>query len=649
VSEEELSAGNRLSQGWNMKYLGGKPLRCDGMCLEFYPVQVVKSAGSTETVTPIVLTIGKKKPKTAANIKRTPFEEENYIASAWSRPDSLKLSLGPRSLRVLPPLPDLVIENLTEEMTGGNALEGTVNRVLLKLTSGARERCVDIKYKVTCFSVLMSQNGTTRRLVSESELVESEGAISMKNPTFRTPSLVAPGNDHTLASPTDYGYDTPPGWTVVGTGQALSGRTIPSLSYGESGYVAIDIYRPSLLIHTSGMPDSNDATIGATGLCKTDFYVSISYRQETAVRGSGKRSSIRRSVTRQRPKMSSTTETEPDARTPNVAQEASAPADIQDALFDEVSLEYTGSMVWARPLSAAFQHGASNIFPTVRSDTVHQYANSSNESSTDTPFQVMDGESVTTTCSIQVESAVEGLKTEVIAVRYEDTVNEGVELSLVHAGADSTTNQLYVPPLEDPCRLLSKGSTLSVAYTVRPQLKSPDREDPSFPVNVALGAVAVDWKPSPFPVPDEAKRNLDMLNGISGHGPLRLEAPSTLRFAGPDCAIQSSPFHVSIQTLPCAPRTGVPFELVYNLTNRTKFHQVLAVNMTDSKHDTNGLLVAGTANGELTLSPQETRLLSYTLLATKAGKTRLPLIELVSSRNASTVLNEKSAELYVFP
>jgi hypothetical protein len=628
-----------------MKYLGGKPLRCDGMCLEFYPVQVVKSAGSTEAVTPIVLTIGKKKPKTAANIKRTPFEEENYIASAWSRPDSLKLSLGPRSLRVLPPLPDLVIENLTEEMTGGNGLEGTVNRVLLKLTPGARERCVDIKYKVTCFSVLMGQNGTTRRLVSESELVESEGAISMKNSSFRTPSLVTPGNDSSTVSTTDYGYDTPSGWKVAGTGQALSGRTIPSLSYGESGYVAIDLYRPSLRIHAIGAHDSDDEDVGATALCKTDFYFSISYRQETAVRETGKRSSIRRSVTRQRPRMTSSTEAESDASMPKVAQEASAPLRPQDALFDEVSLEYTGSLVWSRPLSAAFRHGASNVCPIVQSGTVQQTSNE--ESSNGKSFQVMDGENVTTTCAIQVESAVEGLKTEVIAIRYEDTVNAGIELSLVRSGSNSITNELYAPAPEDPCRLLSKGSTLSVAYTVRPQIKCP--EDQAFPFTVALGALAVEWKPSPFPVPDEAKRELDMLNGITGHGPLRLDAPSTLRFAGPACAIQSPPFQVSIQTLPCAPRTGVPFELAYNLTNRTKFHQVLAVNMTDSKDGTNELLVAGTSNGELTLSPQETRLLSYTMLATKAGKARLPLIELVSSRYAATVLNEKSAELYVFP
>ena len=268
-----------------MRFLGGKPLLCDGLSIVFYPVQAEKSSGGAEQVTLIELTIEKKKKKTAANIKRTPFEEENYIASAWSRPPTVPFSRGPRSLRVLGPLPQLVVTNLTEPLTKGKALEGTVNRVLLKLQAGADERCSKMKLSVSCFSVLITPSGSTKRLVSEEDLVEeAENSVDMKNPRFRTPILVGTSsNDTNRAVSTNFGYDLPAGWQVSGSGQKDAIKDLEPLREGETSFVTVDFFRPAAHTQKEGfaVEDSiNDEDLGDVSTCKTDFYITLTYEQE---------------------------------------------------------------------------------------------------------------------------------------------------------------------------------------------------------------------------------------------------------------------------------------------------------------------------------------------------------------------------------
>ena len=159
VSEEvygDKESSGRNSQ-WSLRCLGGKPLRCDGLRLVFYPVHSAALSKSENTI--VELTIEKKFLKTETNIKRTPFEEDNYISSAWRRPQHIPLTSGPRCLRVLSPLADMIVTNLTESSTGGKALEGTVNRVLLRLKAGLLENCSDVKFKVRSSSFLVSSQG----------------------------------------------------------------------------------------------------------------------------------------------------------------------------------------------------------------------------------------------------------------------------------------------------------------------------------------------------------------------------------------------------------------------------------------------------------------------------------------------------------
>jgi hypothetical protein len=279
---------------------------------------------------------------------------------------------------------------------------------------------------------------------------------------------------------------------------------------------------------------------------------------------------------------------------------------------------------------------------------LNEVTNTAGTSAASDGFFVVDGDNVTTNCSLQVDSTVEGLKTEVLSVRFESADDARVAVSLLSGAPESKTNELYSPTVDDPCRLLAKGSTIAVPYTVKPRLKG--WEGAGGGVTASLGTIAVDWKPSPLPLSTEAKLCIDKLNGISSHGPLRLDAPGTLRFAGPSCAIRSPPFAVAIQSVPSAPRAGYPFDLAFRITNRTALHQPLSVTMSDPAGDEPGsLLYAGTTGGELVLSPRETRVLAYTMIATTPGKWRLPSLEVVARRTGAAVLSEEGSAVYVFP
>ena len=396
---------------------------CDGLSIVFYPVQAEKTSGGAEQVTLIELTIEKKKKKTAANIKRTPFEEENYIASAWSRPPNVPFSLGPRSLRVLGPLPQMVVTNLTESLTKGKALEGTVNRVLLKLKAGTDERCSNIRLSVSCFSVLITPSGSTKRLVSEEDLVEeAENSMDMKNPRFRTPILVSASSSSSSRTngsvSTDFGYDLPAGWSVTGSGQKVATKSLEPLKEGETSFVNVDFFRPAAHTQKRFFPvegEIDDEDLGDVCTCKTDFYVTLTYEQE---RPSAQKQKIRRRPVRKRPVMSAS---KGDAVESSGADGASTEAsDSAGALSNEtskeVSLEYTGSIVWASPIFASFTSGARRVLP---SGNRHPSNGAEGDGDDNDECILVDGESVSTRCRLQLDPSMDGLSTELASIRFE--------------------------------------------------------------------------------------------------------------------------------------------------------------------------------------------------------------------------------------
>lgn len=640
MSEEDLSQDNRASTGWSLRFLGGKPLRCDGMRLVFYPVQAEKAAGSGETVTLIDFTLQKKKPKTAANIKRTPFEEENYLASAWSRPMHLPLSRGPRSLRVLGPMPELVIKDVTEEATGGSVLEGTVNRILLRLTSGPQELCTDIKVKVTCFSVLVTPSGSTRRLVSEEELTpDAEGSISMKNCKHRTPTLVA-ADDLTSETDTGLGYHLPRGWKLAGSGQSYSYPTMSMLEGGQSKFIDLCLYRPAPLLQTSGFLADDDENVADASLCKTDFYVTVTYRQERKLPQTFKRSSIRRSNRRRKPVVrSASASEEPLGGMPSFDEpETKEEPNEGGTSSAEVSLEYNGTVMWGKPLSATFRPGVKRGCPSGS----RALSNQENQPpAADKVLTLVEGESVTTNCAFKAEGSVDGLKTELIGVYFEDTADKDSSLGLL--GCTNRDRLLYAPKPDNPCRVLSVGSILNVAFTVRPSL--PNATVGSV-FQCALGKIRVDWKPSSLPLPSDLQDTAE-LGAIPGHGPLRLEAPSTIRFSGPSCRIERAPFEASLVSLPPAPRVTTPFEIDYRIRNKTPIHHNVSVEVVDAKSD--GLLFSGLTNGQLMLAPEEERTISITILATRSGRVRLPSVQVISTDEGTLIVEAAPKEVYVFP
>ena len=141
---EDCFVSEETNGQWSKAFLGGKPLVCDGMSLQFAPVYEGNSPSF------VSLTIKKKKPESVAPPKRTPFEVNSYIEEAWARPEYVPLTRGPKCLRVLGPMPHMIVTNLTDAMVNGKALEGTVNRILFQLEAGAAESCFDIEYSVYC-------------------------------------------------------------------------------------------------------------------------------------------------------------------------------------------------------------------------------------------------------------------------------------------------------------------------------------------------------------------------------------------------------------------------------------------------------------------------------------------------------------------
>lgn len=378
------------------------------------------SSGGTEKVTFVELTIEKKSSRTAANIKRTPFEEENYVASAWSRPTDHPLSMGPRSIRVLAPQPQLVVSNVTESITNGKALEGTVNRILFKLQAGLQERCSNIRISVTCFSVLLTPTGTTIRLVSEEALeTETENSFDMKTPYFRTPTIVLKSTTGTAQLESGYGYNLPNGWNVAGTGQGHSYSCTSNLKEGESSFIHIDMFRPATVNTSNKDFLSADETIETEDLadfclCKTDYYVTITYQQE---RPSNVKQKIAKRAIRRRPQMGAVA----ISNTANSSEfrDQTEAVDNFDSTecYDEVSFEKTGTLIWSSPLTATFRRGTRTGYPSGichPSNSIAPGIGTSNDE-----IILHDGECLTTHCSLQLDPSIEEMETEVVSVRFE--------------------------------------------------------------------------------------------------------------------------------------------------------------------------------------------------------------------------------------
>jgi hypothetical protein len=215
------------------------------------------------------------------------------------------------------------------------------------------------------------------------------------------------------------------------------------------------------------------------------------------------------------------------------------------------------------------------------------------------------------------------------------------DLSLVPSTAsnsdDGCTNIIYQADPADPCRVLSGSAKLCVSYSVLASLKGDESS-----LSLSLGSILVDWKPTTLTPPALPDTISNSYGPVTSHGPLALDAPSTMCFTGPTCYVEETPFEVThvISALPLS--VACPFTVQYSVKNKTGFHQMLLLEMREaevSSATANGLLLSGCADGIITLGPYDEHMISFTVVATRPGLTSLPALLVSSDRYRSWVIN----------
>lgn len=631
------------------RYIGGAPVEFDGLVLGLGSC-AAEDEKCGRVGPSITLALQTPPPVTHLTTKRThPLEEENYVASAWRRPPHHPLSLGPNCLRVHGPIPAMEVTDLTSLVTGGRAMEGTVNRLLLRLRAGRDEECADVRCQVTCASGTPLADGSIARAIQ------------------RSPILVEPVDDVDGGVEAGRDGDPPAGWKARGDSNDDAFEEVtPSLPPGGVVYTSVDLYRP---LPTSPLPPrkEGDVVVGATGggglgddPCRTDFEVTVAYRQ-----------------TRRR------------------TADGPSPAGS-----DAVTRLYRGSVAWCAPLAAHFSaaDGASrgghpsgsrhrsNLLPpgdVARGGPAKSLepaesgdggAASDEGTTTAATAAMIAGETIQVRCSLRAEEAKHGLGVTIDRVLFEaseeadgdDEPEYDLKLISTHeksGGGQLGEAMLYAPRPDDVSNKLTAGAKFGLSYALKAEKKregGATRAATGGSVS-SLGILSVDWSPIALPLPKEVienrgSRTVKGEGAERSHGPLPLSGgSSTLKFLGPNCHVERAPFEAVLQSFPPAPKVAVPFEVKYRLTNRTALHQKLLVSMSDSNPEddagdggghpsssstSDGVLVSGMVNGELLLAPAETRTLRYTALATRAGKTPMPAVTVKSVRHGSWVIND---------
>ena len=417
LASEDVFGESKSRSGksqWSPKCLGGKALRCDGLSMSLYPVQSAATEAGDNIQIELVME-KKQDALTETTVKRTAFEEDHYVASSWKRPSDLPLTLGPRCLRILPPLADLIVTNITEDFTNGKALEGTVNRVLLRLKAGSEENCSEIAMRVSCSSSLISASGDSTKIANDQvDEEENIAVVDPSNPHVRTPVLVREDKGSSSGI-TSYGYEIPKGWTLLGedgrgTIEDTFSPIFETLKSGEQAYAFFDIFRPSPPVTRSeGLLDVGEDEDGLAyerSICQSDIDVSIRYRQKRSLRRTAMTTTKRRGRR----------QSEDFALTSLYSEENEGD--------DEVFLTQTVSILWSQPIATTFSpglkstHQCGNRHPSNRLPDSTSAGNPSATTS-QTEMVLVDGERVTTKCTFEAAAAADGLLADIEEVTFE--------------------------------------------------------------------------------------------------------------------------------------------------------------------------------------------------------------------------------------
>jgi len=157
--------------------------------------------------------------------------------------------------------------------------------------------------------------------------------------------------------------------------------------------------------------------------------------------------------------------------------------------------------------------------------------------------------------------------------------------------------------------------------------------------NGNLGSIKVAWAPLGLKLAAAGGGVQDVQNDggveVGFHGPLPGCVEGTIDFLNPHVQVQSAPFKVVFESESSA-KVAVPTSIVYRLTNLSKVHQHLAVEM-DDVYD-GSILMDGLKAGSLHFAPGEERELCYNAVFMLPGKTKLPSVRVVSRRHNSFVI-----------
>jgi len=582
---------------WSNLCLGGKPICCKGLTMTFS----IASSAANDTFVRLVIEV--KQPQPQANTKRVTFEENNYISAAWKRPWGLSLKKGPRCLRLLSPKAKMLVTNVTGEVTNGKAVEGTVNRVVLKLKAAESESCTNVVVKITSSSTLTNSNGNVKPISVPGDGTSSEDAEDMMNPLVRTPVLVKP-DPSSETFMTDFGYILPSGWTLAGKNDSF---VVPVIKAGEETYACIDVYRPTIEPFDAQTEEIQAVFEERKKLndcrCETKISISIQYHEETT---------------------------------------------NQDKANNSVSLDHSVAVVWSSPMSIAFSTNVKDVYPSGNQHPSN-IVSSGKQASSDSKMATIlidDGNIFTKGILDPIASS----DIQINEIQFTDTQKENTSCKYKLLSGLSDNGTIYRGQSNDRQQLLRNGSKMSFAWMTQVSMSVGDHEES---VAAPIGVVSVHWQPSPMKLSkDLTFTSKDDFVGC--HGPLQLAQPSICRFSGPVCHIESAPFEVIPENLPNSIKIETPIEVTYRIRNKRPIDQELEMKLqelpsnSDELQANNGILVAGPINKTVSLGPFESHSFSYTALPTTVGNVYLPSVTISSTRYNTWVIRESFDRRSIF-
>ena len=335
--------------------LGGVDVSCTGILL------MVSGTDSANSVS-LQLTLESNYPDESMKSLSTRLPiipKENYIDIAWDRPSYHSLLHGPRCLRVLKPLPKLNVSNVTDLYTQGSAIEGVVNRIIIKVEAGSNEYCSDIQYSVNCTNTNIS----------------SVSGNNEKTSVSRPPIMVS-WLDSMEANTSDNKNELPDKWQPHVSENSLGSKDvfvnlISSLEPGKPCFLCIDLFRSSPTYESLEEPD-----------CKTSFEFIFSYKQV-------------HDLTKE---------------------------DSSD-VGGKVTQAFNGSVTWCPPIRANFSiiQGRLRAFPCGSSHPSNQIEKDISDDTTNSRSNISmnDGNEITVSCVLEATEFNESFGSKVMGVKYQ--------------------------------------------------------------------------------------------------------------------------------------------------------------------------------------------------------------------------------------